>query len=378
MTRSVAARLVLSADSDGRSSLVGSTALGRKLDVALVVSCVVALAIEVAVHPGLLQRPLSMAMVLVVAGALAVRRSRPLAASSVAFGAAALATLVEGGGGPSSGAFVLIFPYALGRHGTRRDVAIGLAFMIVTYVVALGRGAMHGYGDAIGAAVVMLFPGAIGVALRFRAEAQARELEHAKLLERSQLARELHDSVAHHMMAITIQAQAARARPDAAPAALFAIEEESKRTLAELRSIVGALRDDGEAALVPAGRIADVAAFARDVGTALAVVVELDGDLEGVAPAVERAVYRIVQESITNAVKHARGATRIDVRVVGDAEVIRLTAKDDGEHPARRASGFGLVGMAERVALVGGTFEAGPGAGGWSIQAVLPRKGRAA
>lgn len=329
-------------------------------------------------RPELLHRPLSLAVVLVVAGALWFRRERPLAASAAAFGAATLATLVEGGGGPQSGAFILVLPYALGRHGSRRDVTVGLAFMITTYVVALFRGAMHGTGDVIGAAVVMLFPGAIGIALRFRAEAQAREVEHAKLLERSQLARELHDSVAHHMMAITIQAQAARARPDAAPAALSAIEDESKRTLAELRSIVGALRDEEEAALVPAGRITDVAAFAREAGATLAVVVELDGDLDGVAPAVERAVYRLAQESITNAVKHARGATRIDVRVVGDADVIRLTAQDNGESPARRASGFGLVGMAERVALVGGTFEAGPGSGGWSVQAVLPRKGRAA
>ncbi len=350
--------------------------MSRKLDLALVFACLAALAVEVALRSELWHQPLSVAVVVVVAVALAFRRTHPFAATAAAFGVATLATLVGGGGGPYTGLFILLLPYALGRYGSRRDVALGLVFMVATFSASAWRGEMKRPSDVIGGAIVLLFPGAVGLALRFRAAAQTRELEHAKLREREQLARELHDSVAHHMMAITIQAQAARARPDAAGAALSAIEDESRRTLAELRSIVGALRSDDErAALVPAGRIADVAAFARDAGETLAVVIDLGGDLEGVAPAVERAVYRMAQESITNAMKHARGATRVDVSVRGDGDTIHLVARDNGEAHARAGAGFGLAGMAERAALVGGTFEAGPSEGGWRVRAALPRRG---
>jgi signal transduction histidine kinase len=247
--------------------------------------------------------------------------------------------------------------------------------MAVAYAVSLWRGEAKGAVDAIAAAAFLLFPGVVGVAIRFRDAAQAREIEHAKLREREQLARELHDSVAHHMTAITIQAQAARAQPSASAAALRAIEEESAKTLAELREIVGALREDESASRVPAGRIADLSAFAREAGATIAVDIELSGDFEGVPAAVERAVYRLAQESITNAIKHARGATRIKVQVAADADAVHLTAQDDGESPARRGAGFGLVGMAERAALLGGTFEAGPSASGWCVRAVLPRTG---
>jgi signal transduction histidine kinase len=225
----------------------------------------------------------------------------------------------------------------------------------------------------------MLFPGAIGLTVRFRAEAQARTLAHAKLKEREQLARELHDSVAHHVTAITLQAQAARAvlatRPEAASKALQAIEDEAKKTLSDLRGIVGALRDD--ASLLPQGRLEDIASFARDTG--LAVVVEFTGDLAGLPESVERALYRLAQESITNAIKHARNATQIEIRVAAEVDAIHLSAQDDGDNAgARRNAGFGLVGMAERVALLRGTFAAGPTALGWRVDASLPRNGEAA
>ena len=93
----------------------------------------------------------------------------------------------------------------------------------------------------------------------------------------------------------------------------------------------------------------------------------------------EAAVYRIAQESITNAVKHARRATQIDVRVTGDADCVRLTVRDDGDTSSSGANaspGYGLAGMGERAALLGGTLEAGPSGGsGWLVSAVLPRNG---
>ncbi len=104
-----------------------------------------------------------------------------------------------------------------------------------------------------------------------------------------------------------------------------------------------------------------------------------DGDLDDLRPLVGAAIYRIAQESITNAVRHARHATRIDVRVTGDRDRVRLTVRDDGDAgtSADRSSGYGLVGMTERAALLGGTLEATPNADrGWTVTAVLPRDGK--
>ena len=104
----------------------------------------------------------------------------------------------------------------------------------------------------------------------------------------------------------------------------------------------------------------------------------MSGDVDDLRPSIGAAVYRLAQESITNAVRHARHATRIDVRVVGDADSVRLTVVDDGDptSAARSAWGYGIVGMTERAALLGGTLEAGPGPGsGWTVSAVLPRAG---
>ena len=196
------------------------------------------------------------------------------------------------------------------------------------------------------------------------------------------MARELHDTVAHHVSAIAIQAQAGRtaaSRPDAAVDALGAIEEEASRTLAEMRAMVGALRQGEEPELAPQRGVADIHRLARGAGEGPRVDVELAGDLDGLRPSVDAALYRLAQESITNAVRHARHATRIDVRVTGDNDDVRLTVRDDGDGPsgADWSLGYGLVGMTERAMLLGGTLEAGPGAdGGWTVNALLPRNGR--
>ena len=201
-----------------------------------------------------------------------------------------------------------------------------------------------------------------------------------KLLEREQLARELHDTVAHHVSAIAIQAQAGRtlagSQPEAAVRALEVIEEAASRTLEELRGLVDALRQGEEPELAPQRGVADIARLAGTAGDGPAVEVELSGDLDGLRPLVGAAIYRIAQESITNAMRHARHATRVDVRVVADGDLVRLTVCDDGEAGASDgASGYGLVGMTERAALLGGTLDAGPAAEGWTVSAVLPRNG---
>ena len=107
----------------------------------------------------------------------------------------------------------------------------------------------------------------------------------------------------------------------------------------------------------------------------------MSGDLDDFRPSVEAAIYRIAQESITNSVRHARDATRINVCVTGDDDCVQLTVRDDGDvsSTGRRSSGYGLVGMTERAKLLGGTLEAGPSPDkGWTVSVVLPRAGSVA
>ncbi len=129
----------------------------------------------------------------------------------------------------------------------------------------------------------------------------------------------------------------------------------------------------------PQRGVADIERLAHGAGDKPRVDVKLSGDLDRLRPSVEAAIYRIAQESITNALLHARHATRIDVCVTGDDECVRLTVRDDGvagPFDAGSASGYGLVGMTERATLLGGMLEAGPSPGkGWTVDAVLPRSG---
>lgn len=122
----------------------------------------------------------------------------------------------------------------------------------------------------------------------------------------------------------------------------------------------------------------DIPRLARSTGELPHVDVVLTADLEDLTPAMDAALYRLAQESITNALRHTRHATRVDVRIHGDDEVVRLSAADDGEAgPAEPTTwGFGLVGMAERANLLGGNLEAGPSPDrGCTVTARLPRTG---
>lgn len=333
---------------------------------------------------GLVLRPLRIAAALTAVGALWFRRTQPLRAVALAFGAATAVTLAEMLLGLPNVSLhtslcVLLLPYSLLRWGSGREIASGLAVLLTTYAAAALHGEMHDAVELGGAAVVLLFPGALGASVRFRAESHRREIDNAKLHERARLARDLHDTVAHHVSAIAIQAQAGRAvlatRPEAAAAALEAIAAEAARTLSDLRSIVRTLRDDRGVLLEPQPGVADIARLAGEGRGAPAVRVELEGGLEGLRPAVQAALYRIAQEAVTNALRHARGATGVRVRVATEGPSVRLTVHDDGAPaPLRTSSGFGLIGMAERAALLGGKLEAGPrGEGGFMVEVVLPK-----
>ena len=316
------------------------------------------------------------------------RRMRPLRVTAVVFGSIVLgdaATLLGTGEAMElyAAAYVLLLPYALFRWGSGVEAATGMAIVLVWHTLLSAVGAS--LGDLALGLPFLVLPAALGASIRYRASARLGAADQIRLREREQLARELHDTVAHHVSAIAIRAQAGRtlaaSRPGAAVDALEVIEEAASRTLADLRALVGALRDGEDAELAPQRGVADIERLAHAPGDGPRVDVQLAGDLDDVRPLVDAAIYRIDQESITNAVRHAHHATRIDVRVAGHDDSVRLTVRDDGDaapSTAVRSSGYGLVGMSERAALLGGMLEAGPGAeGGWTVTAVLPRNGKA-
>jgi signal transduction histidine kinase len=358
-------------------------------DWVLVAALVAVAAIETVVREDVVWRPVNLILIVAVAPLLLWRRTHPLATVAVAFSLFAvvdIAAIVIGADwdGPSPTALVLLlFPYALFRWGSGREATIGLAFVLWPVALGVGRAPV---GDVVGGALILLFAAALGAAFRYRTSARVHRGDQAKLREREQLARELHDTVAHHVSAIAIQAQAGRtvaeSRPDAVLDALVVVEKEASRALTEMRTIVGALRRGEQSDLTPQPGVADIERLARSTGKAPHVDVTLTGDLDGLPPSVDAALYRLAQESVTNALRHARHATLVHVVVTGDDDGVRLTVWDDGDArppDAGSPSGFGLLGMAERARLLGGAFEAGPNrAGGWTVHAELPKSGRGA
>lgn len=347
--------------------------------------------LAVALAEGLLRTDVVWRPVAILVGVGAVvsllwRRTHPLAVVLIVFGSMLVLTvtaMVLGTGsiGLNTAVCVVLLPYALVRWASGRAIVGGLAVIVVVGAVGVAA-SWSGVGDAVAALVFLLFPALLGAFVRYWDTARSRDLERARLREREQLARELHDTVAHHVSAMAVQAQAGRVladtRPEAAVAALRVIESEASRALTEMRAMVGALREGDAAATSPQRGVADIARLADVTAGGPRVSVELTGDLDGLRPGVDAALYRIAQESVTNAIRHARHATRIDVRVDGTRDDLRLTVSDDGDAVAiaRPSWGYGLVGMSERASLLGGTFTAGPGErGGWTVEAVLPRSG---
>jgi signal transduction histidine kinase len=354
-------------------------------DWALVAVLVGTAILESVLRHGVPWRPVGILEVVTLAFALLWRRTHPLAMVAVAFGVAIVvdtASIAAHTGGPVSlytMAFLLLLPYALFRWGSGRDAVIGSAIALVAYAVGVARD-HSGLADASIGFLILLFPAVLGASVRFWSTARLRQLDQVRLREREQLARELHDTVAHHVSAMVIRAQAGRvvaeSRPGAAVEALEIIEAEGSRTLAEMRTMVGALREREDVDLAPQRGVADIERLARSLGDENRVEVHMSGDLDDLSPAVGAATYRIAQESITNAVRHARHATRIVVTVAGEEDRVRLTVRDDGDtvSTVRAQDGYGVVGMTERAALLGGTLEVGPGHDrGWVVDAVLPR-----
>ncbi|WP_422770098.1 sensor histidine kinase [Plantactinospora sp. WMMC1484] len=314
------------------------------------------------------------------------RRTRPLPMVAVAFTTTGVAPLLLGHEPDLvSGAYLLLLPYALFRWGSGPEMVAGGAIVLGKICLSAALGHL-GLADVVAGFAVMLAALALATTFRYRARLWARGLDQAKLRERERLARDLHDTVAHHVSAMAIRAQAgiavAQARPEAAVDALRVIEAEATRALAEMRTMVRALRHAEPAELAPSPGIPEIAGLASRAAPGPVVDVELLGDLDGIPSTIGTAIYRLAQESVTNARRHARRATRIEVRVAADAGSVRLQVSDDGDLGPVRPSGptgpggFGIVGMTERAGLLGGTCEAGPNPDrGWTVTVALPRTG---
>jgi len=315
----------------------------------------------------------------------------------VAVFAVTAAVAVVSGYGP---AYVLQMGFALYSVAVRRDrttaVVLGLV-AVGAQLLAIGLHGEHGslrfetvlsrvlfVGFALAAGFYVSTRYAYIEGLRDRAARAEREREllasTAVAEERVRIARELHDVVAHNVSLMVVQAQAANAltHDERQQTALEQIASLGRQGLTEMHRMLGVLRageQEPEAELAPQPGVADVEQLvtqARDAG--LAVDLRMDGEPRALPPGADLSAYRIVQEALTNVIKHA-GNARAEVSIRYGPSALELNVTDDGPGPSQNGvGGHGLVGMRERVALFGGELVTGtgPGGRGYSLRALLP------
>ncbi|MDQ3053377.1 MAG: histidine kinase dimerization/phosphoacceptor domain-containing protein, partial [Actinomycetota bacterium] len=264
-------------------------------DWALVAVLVPTAVLEGIIRTDVAWRPVALVLAVALVFPLLWRRTHPLVVVAVVFGAVLVLNLVTLVDGPATSVglytviYVLLIPYALLRWGSGREVIVGSSIIVVAGLLGIASD-FNGFGEAAAGFVFLMFPAVLGALVRFWTTSRAREIDQVRLREREQLARELHDTVAHHVSAMVIRAQAGRvvapSEPEAAIDALRVIEEEGSRTLAELRTMVGALREREDAELAPQDGVADIERLARSVDAEPRVQVRLTGELDGLGAAV--------------------------------------------------------------------------------------------
>ena len=340
------------------------------------------------------------ALVCVASAGVALRRWRPLTALAVALAAQAVTVFLGFTVDPMLAVAAVLYMIGLVKPARTAVGALGavlltlsvLALLTPAYVSGSGPGVTRveaNFGHAAGTAIVLLAAWAVGRAVRAgrayaeglreqaerRAEAKVDQARQAVAEERLRIARELHDVVAHSMSVVAVQAGVGRYVIDSNPAeaarALDAIETTSRATLREMGQLLGMLRDATPGELLSAPGLADIADLAERAG--LRVDVAVRGMPRELPAGMDLAAFRIVQEALTNVVKHAgTGHGRVVVTYSDEAVAIEVT--DDGAGAAGGGDeGHGLIGMRERVALYGGEFSAGPLPGrGYRVSASLP------
>jgi signal transduction histidine kinase len=336
---------------------------------------------------------------LLLGAPLVLRRRAPLLMWLATWAGIALLTLLAHNSVRALAFMFVLFAaaYSLGAHATFRRAVAGLVLAAPVVAVlghkdelalafAQGRGAGPG---VVLASVQLLAFWLAGVfvharrraaALAARSEALQRQAEQAAAAERARIARELHDIVAHHLSVVVLQAAGARASGKPAGPVLERIENSARQALDETSCLLNVLRDpDEEAGLTPQpgpGELDALAARARAAGLPVNLVV--DGDLAAIPAVAGVSVYRIVQEALTNVLKHA-GLARAEVTIGYAEDTVTIEVTDTGtgqpgHGPA--GGGHGLAGMRERAAVFGGELAAGPRpGGGFAVRARLPLGG---
>jgi signal transduction histidine kinase len=348
--------------------------------------------------------PIGVAYLLALVSTLpaAVRRIWPLPVLGAVLAGSVAAQAIGTGKDPSVVVAFVLYVVAL-RYPRRTVTAILAGVLVLTAGATVAGGVALGQDQAgvvaarIVASAVLVTAGVVlGSAVRAqraysaglqeqaerRVQAQLADARRAVAEERLRIARELHDVVAHSLSLIALQAgvghYVAGARPEEAARTLASIETASRTAMGEMRRLLGVLRDDRSGAdLAPAPGLADVGQLITGTADAgVRVQLEIRGARRPVPPGVDLAAYRIIQEALTNVVKHARTtAARVVVTYADDAMCLEITDDGHGAPAAAVAAsaGHGIAGMAERVSLFGGEFHAGPLPGrGFRVAARLP------
>ena len=342
--------------------------------------------------------------ILAVTAPVAVRRRFPLPALALA-SAGILAHIVVDWPEGTLPLTVMLLTYSVAAYDTPRRAAVGLGVVYVTLTLLAFTDApgLDAVG-VVGNMAIFTVWWVIGIALRARREAfeaRVRAAEdrvnverqgaaRALAEERLRIAQELHDVVAHSMSVIAVQAgvgaHVLTDRPEQARAALDAISATSRGTLTEMRRLLGVLRDnEGERSDAPAPGLRDLPTLVdevRNAGVPVTLTVTGDGDPSGAQAdrrahaGIELSAYRVVQEALTNVMKHAGSPTTVDVTVRHLPDGLEVEVTDDGRGAAAPGStpgGHGLLGMRERVELWGGELSTGPVPGsGYRVRARLP------
>jgi signal transduction histidine kinase len=372
----------------------------------LIVFIAVEMALETAIRYGAPNGPTSPRWFAVPAAALIVlplfaRRRFPFAAPAALWVVAVVLSFVDGRLVPFTTAATvagLIAAFLLGNLPDRTQARTGLAVVLAAAAILMYNDPIHTTGELVVVPALFFVGWLAGFALRQRA-AQAEEAEDraaraereraaasriAVAEERARIARELHDVVAHSVSVMVLQVGAVRHRlPQSLSEdreALKEVEKAGRGALAEMRHLLGAMHDGQDVELAPQPGLDNLDSLVEQVGRAgLPVRLQVEGKAVPLPRAVDLSAYRIVQEGLTNSLKHAK-ASRADVTVRYRADDVELEVRDDGLGTSSSDGlGHGLVGIHERVKIYGGEMSAGAGPeGGFVLTASLPLEGQRA
>ena len=343
---------------------------------------------ELALRGSLLPREITVVLFMTVP--LTWRRRAPLASAVLV--AISVATF---GGTPTDLHLILAaLPfalYSLGAHASDRAAAAGMAVALITLWISVAvRSTESTVRDIVSITVVVVTAFTLGRVMRRRELRLLASDERAAVLEREReadlrsaaseergrIARELHDVIAHGVTVMVVQAGAAdqiiERDPARARQALVDIQDTGRQALTDLRRLLGLVRDEDTMRLAPRPGLQELDALVGEMRTAgVPIEVEVRGTPRDLPAGIDLSAYRILQEALTNVLKHA-GEARARVVVVYAPNAIELEVVDDGRAPTH-GYGHGLVGMRERVTLYGGTLEAGAAEGsGYRVRARLP------